>query len=343
MKGEVWMRLQLQKLLEKRVQQCVNMQRGKKYCKKIERKKECLSNRSAEIVKARAEGHITHTENKNENTEVYYSVHFQYFIKQEGQFFIEEEVEQRRATFYRNAVIEDVEIEPIYDSVIEPNSENQLTTSMNQSNSELDPFEANRSKRGSEPFITIKSNVFNHPESVFLSEQQIEPDGMRLSNHYNRLKAVQYAEKWWNSYNPAYTKFEVDCTNFISQCLHEGGAPMRGYPNRRMGWWLRGKNWSFSWAVANSLKLYLSESKIGLRAREVNSAEQLLLGDVICYDFQGNGRFDHNTIVTGKDALGMPLVNAHTYNSRKRYWAYEDSTAYTPNIKYKFFTILSDE
>ena len=37
---------------------------------------------------------------------------------------------------------------------------------------------------------------------------------------------------------------------------------------------------------------------------------------------------------------GMPLVNAHTYNSRMRYWAYEDSSAYTPNIKYKFFTIV---
>jgi hypothetical protein len=47
--------------------------------------------------------------------------------------------------------------------------------------------------------------------------------------------------------------------------------------------------------------------------------------------------------VTGKDASGMPLVNAHTYNSRMRYWAYEDSTAYTPNIKYKFLSITDDQ
>jgi len=165
----------------------------------------------------------------------------------------------------------------------------------------------------------------------------------RAGYQYDRLKAVQYAERWWNDFNPAYKKFEVDCTNYISQCLHTGGAPMRGYPNRSNGWWMQNNNWSFSWTVANAMRWYLPASKFGLRAREVSSAEQLKLGDVICYDFQGDGRFDHTTIVTGHDANGMPLVNAHTYNSRMRYWAYEDSTAYTPNIKYRFFTITDDQ
>jgi hypothetical protein len=167
-----------------------------------------------------------------------------------------------------------------------------------------------------------------------------EPREERINYQYNRRNAVQYAERWWNSYNPAYVKFENDCTNFISQCLHAGEAPMRGYPNRGTGWWLRSKNYSYSWAVAHSLRTYLPNSKLGLRAREVSSPDELLLGDVICYDFEGDGRFNHNTIVTGKDAYGMPLVNAHTYNSRQRYWAYEDSSAYTPNIKYKFYTIV---
>nr|WP_263328488.1 amidase domain-containing protein [Neobacillus sp. Marseille-Q6967] len=170
-----------------------------------------------------------------------------------------------------------------------------------------------------------------------VEEPEIEE---RLSYQYNRLKAVQYAERWWNTYNPAYKKFENDCTNYISQCLHAGEAPMRGYPNRGNGWWMRNNNWSYSWAVAHSLRLYLPNSKSGLKAREVSSPDQLFLGDIICYDFEGDGRYNHNTIVTGKDAYGMPLVNAHTYNSRMRYWAYEDSSAYTPNIKYKFFTIV---
>lgn len=159
---------------------------------------------------------------------------------------------------------------------------------------------------------------------------------------YNRLEAVRYAERWWNSYNPNYKKFENDCTNYISQCLHAGGAPMNGYPNRSKGWWLRSNNWSYSWSVANAMRWHLSGAKSGLRAKEVSSPEELLLGDVICYDFEGDGRFNHTTIVVAKDANNMPLVNAHTTNSRMRYWEYTDSTAYTPNIKYKFFTIIDD-
>jgi hypothetical protein len=169
-------------------------------------------------------------------------------------------------------------------------------------------------------------------------------EDMRQSFQYDRLKAVQYAETWWNSYNPAFKKFEEnDCTNYISQCLYAGGAPMRGYPTRGHGWWIRGNNWSWSWPIAHALQLYLSSSKTGLRAREVSRPDELMLGDVICYDFEGDGRFNHNTIVTGYDYYGMPLVNAHTTNSRLRYWSYTDSTAYTPNIKYKFFTIVDDK
>lgn len=156
---------------------------------------------------------------------------------------------------------------------------------------------------------------------------------------YNRREAVRYADRWWDSYNPAYKHFEVDCTNYVSQCLRAGGAPTWGTPNRTRGWWYGSGTWSYSWSVAHALRWYLGGSRQGLAATEVSSADQLSPGDVICYDFQGNGRFDHNTFVVKKDANGMPLVNAHTSNSRHRYWAYEDSTAYTPDIQYKFYKI----
>lgn len=156
---------------------------------------------------------------------------------------------------------------------------------------------------------------------------------------YDRREAVKYAEYWWNDYNPEFEMFAVDCTNYVSQCLLAGGAPMEGAPVRENGWWYRDRNWSFSWAVAHSMRWYLSGSTSGLRGLEVQKPEELYPGDVICYDFQGDGRWDHNTIVVAKDANGMPLVNAHTDNSRHRYWSYEDSTAWTPEIKYKFFRI----
>lgn len=168
------------------------------------------------------------------------------------------------------------------------------------------------------------------------------PMRQKINYHYNRLEVVKYAERWWNSYNPAYRRFTDDCTNFISQCIRAGGAPMTGQPDRSRGWWYAGGNeqWSYSWAVAHSFRWYLSGSNIGLQAREVKTPQELIRGDVICYDFDGDGRWQHTTVVVAKDVNNMPLVNAHTANSRMRYWSYEDSTAWTENIQYKFFHIL---
>ncbi|MFC7391592.1 amidase domain-containing protein [Scopulibacillus cellulosilyticus] len=154
---------------------------------------------------------------------------------------------------------------------------------------------------------------------------------------YNRLKAVKYADQWWDSFNPEFQGFDVDCTNYVSQCIFAGGAPMKGKYNKSSGWWYEGKSWSYSWTVANAFRLYLNHVNNHLGAVAVEKPEQLVPGDVICYDFQGDGKWDHTTFVTEKDAYGMPLVNAHTTNSRHRYWSYEDSTAWTANIKYKFY------
>ncbi len=335
------MRLQLQQLVQGRVQQCVSHNRSENPCEKIERKKESNAKRGAEIVKVRAQGWITEAKLEGENTAVCYSVHYLYLIKQEELMYIEEEIEERKALFFNNHVIEDVAVDPFYDRLNKVDLPAQQ--GLEQFNPAIDAFRATQTVEANEPFITIRGNGEHSQGTAFQTKERVETARERLSFRYNRLKAVQYAERWWNTYNPAYKNFENDCTNFISQCLHQGGAPMMGYPNRGKGWWMRGQNYSYSWAVANSLKNFLGSSKTGLQARVVSNPEQLIFGDVICYDFQGDGRFDHNTIVTGKDANGMPLVNAHTYNSRQRYWAYEDSTAYTPNIKYKFYSIDDEQ
>ncbi|WP_124726831.1 amidase domain-containing protein [Staphylospora marina] len=154
---------------------------------------------------------------------------------------------------------------------------------------------------------------------------------------YDPEKAVRYADRWWNKRNPAYPAFTDDCTNFISQCLHEGGLPMT------RGWWCRrrGKRftWSFSWAVAHSFYLLLNGGGPTGNVRKAASAFDLRPGDVICYDFEGDGRWNHNVIVTAIDADGAPLVNAHTNDSFRRRWEYRDSAAWTPNTRYAFFRI----
>lgn len=160
---------------------------------------------------------------------------------------------------------------------------------------------------------------------------------------YDRNKAVEYAETWWDSYHPDFPRFPVNCTNFVSQCLFAGGAPMWGAPDRTKGWWCYPDNWSYSWSVSHSFYWYLKGSTTGLRAIEVSSPKELYPGDVICYDFQGDNRWDHTTFVVAKDIYGFPLVNAQTDNSYHRNWMYMDSAAWTPRIKYAFFHIINSD
>ena len=114
---------------------------------------------------------------------------------------------------------------------------------------------------------------------------------------------------------------------------------------RESGWWYKGRSggkelWSFSWSVAHAFHWHLMGGRSdGLRAERVRSPQELTIGDVICYDFDGDGKFEHSVIVTGADGAGMPLVNAHTTNSRNRYWDYRDSYAWTERTAYRFFHI----
>jgi len=184
--------------------------------------------------------------------------------------------------------------------------------------------------------------------SAAYSQPQLMPNPraeLRKASAYDRQGAAAYADRYWESANPAYVEFEVDCSSYVSQCIFAGGAPMNYTDRRDSGWWYSGmsgsrENWSYSWAVADSLRRYLSAGRShGLRAKVAGSAQELEPGDVISYCWKGDGRFGHSTVVAAKDKNGMPLVNAHTVSSKHRYWDYRDSYAWTENTKYLFFHI----
>ncbi|MCF8563888.1 amidase domain-containing protein [Alicyclobacillus tolerans] len=158
-------------------------------------------------------------------------------------------------------------------------------------------------------------------------------------NRYDRVKALRYAELWWNAANPDFVKLEDDCTNFISQCLFAGNLPMTGQGHRGTGWWyqfdasLKSENWSYSWTTSQALYLHLL-AKAG--AVRVDSAQDLKIGDVVFYDWDGSGKYHHTTIVTDFDNRGDPLVNAHTDASWHRHYLYLDSRAWTQRTRYAF-------
>lgn len=256
------------------------------------KKRDGIQLRGGELVKVMAKGNVKKIAERTDTIDAIYEIHWKLAIKQGTQFYLEEEVELRKASFKGTDLLYDQEL------ITKPQVlEQGLLKNLN--------------------FVSPRAKIA-----------------------YNRLKAVQYAERWWSSFNPNFPQFTDDCTNFISQCLYAGGVPMWGKPNRTKGWWIEGKsNWSYSWTVAHAFMLML---KAAAWTKEVKNPTQLMIGDIICYDFEGDGRYNHNTIVTAKDEYGNPLVNAHTTNSRLRFWDYEDSTAYTPNIQYKFFHILTN-
>jgi hypothetical protein len=195
-------------------------------------------------------------------------------------------------------------------------------------------------------FVPIAGLTGSTPQPYLNMEMLRSPSSTR-SIPYNRRQVQKYTDEWWNGENPQYLHFEVDCSNFVSQCLRAGGAPMSRAGRRDVGWWYVGRQggrelWSYSWAVANSLCHYLSASRSGLRAEIVDDPLLLTIGDVICYDWNGTGKFQHSTIVAATAADGMPLVNAHTVESYHRYWDYRDSYAWTPQTRYRFFHIADE-
>lgn len=140
-------------------------------------------------------------------------------------------------------------------------------------------------------------------------------------NLYSRENAVEYAKKYALHPNPAYRYFPLindssgDCTNFISQCLHAGGAPMI-FSNKNP-WWYKNTSWSISWSVANSLYWFLrinsSNNSYGVKGTEVDSDEKLELGDLIFLENINRNIF-HGTIVTSFSG-DKPLVSQHSFEA----------------------------
>ena len=201
--------------------------------------------------------------------------------------------------------------------------------------------------------IELHYNTEKHPiidkyEAVvsvhFEEESRLEILSIHSRNveKYNTMQAVDYANYYWNKRNPDFVSFDDNCTNFISQCLLEGGMKMAYTNNKSSGWWYKTPtNYSYSWSVSRALYLYLINKTSGVRGREVETANELEPGDLIFISFKG-AVIEHATIVVGYDENGEPLVNANTADSYYRYWRYTNSSAYTDRIRYHFVKINDD-
>jgi cell wall-associated NlpC family hydrolase len=150
---------------------------------------------------------------------------------------------------------------------------------------------------------------------------------------YNGSAAAQYADQYATSYNSLYPSFANkggDCANFVSQALNAGGILPRTTGTGDATWFMTksGKHsfsWSVSWVNAQDNSVFLTQylpgatvvnSWVGLQPNQVvpSGASQ---GDVVLYDWNNDGVYDHESLVTTSDGQ---YVDAHTNNRLHAYW-----------------------
>ncbi len=131
---------------------------------------------------------------------------------------------------------------------------------------------------------------------------------------YDRIAAVNYAERWAFSRNPAYYDFSSlggDCTSFVSQCLYAGSGIMN-YPN----WYYRSSfDRSPSWAGVDELYAFLvTNDGTGPYAEEVYPGG-IMDGDVVQLG-RSDGTWYHTLLVVETEPV--IYVAAHTDDAYMR-------------------------
>src|SRR5262245_44617292 len=117
---------------------------------------------------------------------------------------------------------------------------------------------------------------------------------------YNRIAAVNYAQKWALSRNPQFPNYSAaaggggDCSNFISQCLNAGGWPMiDGWNRDKYAWWAEKDKTSRTWSSASWFGGYISNCGIAQPCER----NDLVIGDIATIVYQ-NEHIDHAMMIT---------------------------------------------
>ncbi|HLO02872.1 MAG TPA: amidase domain-containing protein [Symbiobacteriaceae bacterium] len=169
---------------------------------------------------------------------------------------------------------------------------------------------------------------------TFLTPSLIIPRRTESEGRYQPERAVAYATRWWDDFNPRYRSERDDCANFISQALgdQEGGSAPHWPGEWNAAWYydFQTSTGSRPWINADGLQRFLLHPPRGPdfaygtvlaegTLQQISSAlGRLSPGDVITYAWpdqagQNDGVYDHSTLVTAIDSGGAPLVTAHTH------------------------------
>lgn len=135
---------------------------------------------------------------------------------------------------------------------------------------------------------------------------------------YNRVDAVEYAQKWAFLRNPKFFNFDGlggDCTNFVSQCIYAGSGVMNFRPV--FGWYYininsRSPSWSGVTYLYDFLTKNQDEGPFGI----VSDTRNVDIGDIIFLKDNLGVRY-HSLIITEIGHSDI-YVSSHTYDSFNR-------------------------
>jgi hypothetical protein len=182
----------------------------------------------------------------------------------------------------------------------------------------------------------IRKSLLLIPFVVALFAVSAPSTGFAASG-YNGAAAAAYADTYWQSYNPAWPSFASgggDCTNFVSQALYAGGITMRLSPqySGNAAWYMVKvkRHWTYAapWVNAQDNSIFALQhlpgvtqvaSYYGIAPGQV-VADNAAQGDLVLYDFNNDGVYDHEAIVVASDGTSWDLVDAHTNNRYHAYW-----------------------
>jgi hypothetical protein len=157
---------------------------------------------------------------------------------------------------------------------------------------------------------------------------------------YNRTTAKNWADTYWNTlYPPGYSYFPPDCTNFVSQCIHQGGYPYKDmYNYNTTSWWFRWlggmtPNASPSWQGANALRNFLlADYPGGVNCGSVYSPRSnsqfpssMTTADVLNWNWGLGEGISHSSILVGQGTCQYGggtgwLLDQHASNRYHEIW-----------------------
>lgn len=128
---------------------------------------------------------------------------------------------------------------------------------------------------------------------------------------------MTYVDAHWKSRNTAeYGSLDADCVNFASQALLARGWAMDD------DWWHTGtkgsNDYSRAWVSSTAFMHYLEKHPELATPRDADDTADIVVGDIIQFDWDNSGDRDHTAIVsriTGTGADRQIFAAAHTPDS----------------------------